>query len=360
MTWSKRGRGAVPAGADLRDALEVALSASFGYPRHVARLERRPSPYQTSFALEELVVHLEDGTVLPLIFKNVSREALIGSARQAKPAFLFDPEREILTYRHVLMPHAWGTATCYGSVLDRAADRYWLFLEHVPGRELYQVGEIAGWQQVARWLAALHASFARPAALATLPAAIHALILDRDHYARWPRRAVTFARRTSAPHSRRVRVGIEWLAARAPRLIEYLLELPATLLHGDFYASNILIQTIEGHLRVCPIDWEMTAIGPGLIDLAALTAGKWSERDRTAIALAYYSALSTSSDRARPSPAEFLRGLDYCRLYLAWQWLGWSTAWSAPPEHAQDWLGQALALAEKLGLEAGPARCRRQ
>jgi hypothetical protein len=30
--------------------------------------------------------------------------------------------------------------------------------------------------------------------------------------------------------------------------------------------------------------------------------------------------------------------------------LGWASRWSPPPEHAQDWLGEALGLAEKLGL----------
>jgi len=30
------------------------------------------------------------------------------------------------------------------------------------------------------------------------------------------------------------------------------------------------------------------------------------------------------------------------------RWLGWSPQWSPPPEHAQDWLHEALSLAEKL------------
>ncbi len=47
---------------------------------------------------------------------------------------------------------------------------------------------------------------------------------------------------------------------------------------------------------------------------------------------------------------EFLTALDYCRLHLAVQWSGWSSGWSPPAEHVQDWLGEALSLAEKLGL----------
>jgi hypothetical protein len=45
-----------------------------------------------------------------------------------------------------------------------------------------------------------------------------------------------------------------------------------------------------------------------------------------------------------------LTALDYCRLHLAVQWLGWAPEWSPPPEHTQDWLGEALGLARKLEL----------
>jgi aminoglycoside phosphotransferase (APT) family kinase protein len=42
---------------------------------------------------------------------------------------------------------------------------------------------------------------------------------------------------------------------------------------------------------VCPVDWEMAAVGPGLVDLAALSAGGWTAPEREALALAYYAAL---------------------------------------------------------------------
>jgi hypothetical protein len=65
--------------------------------------------------------------------------------------------------------------------------------------------------------------------------------------------------------------------------------------------------------------------------------------------LAYHAALVPREDWP-PAPEAFLVALDHCRLHLAVQWLGWSPGWSPPPEHAQDWLGEALGLAEKLGL----------
>ncbi|HEX5417691.1 MAG TPA: aminoglycoside phosphotransferase family protein, partial [Chloroflexota bacterium] len=93
--------------------------------------------------------------------------------------------------------------------------------------------------------------------------------------------------------------------------------------------------------------WEMAALGPGLIDLAALSAGSWTEEQRRALAEVYYAALAPGS---WPEIGALLDALDYCRLHLAVQWLGWSDVWSPPPERAHDWLSEAFFLMEKIGL----------
>src|SRR5207247_11017471 len=121
------------------------------------------------------------------------------------------------------------------------------------------------------------------------------------------------------------------------------------LSHVEFYSSNILVQKARDTIRVWPVDWEMAATGPGLIDLAALTAGNWTDKEKTDLALTYHEALQANGGGA-PGPEEFLVALDCCRLHLAVRWLGWSPQWSPPPEHAQNWLQEALRLAEKLNL----------
>lgn len=334
---------------ELRAALEDVLSRYLGTQRRIARLERRPTGYCTSFAIEELGVHLDDGATLTLLFKDLSRQALLEVARRVKPAFLYNPLREIETYRVILAPHHLGTATCYGAVVDPRAGHYWLFLEKVPGLELYQVGEFATWQQVARWLALMHTRFAGETE--TLAREVPLLKYDGDYYRLWLRRARTFLCRAGPSQPGGVRHGLEWLAERYDQVVEHLVALPVTFIHGEFYASNVLVQEQEAveELRVCPIDWEMAAVGPSLIDLAALTAGGWTEDQKTALALAYHGAL-TPHDGWPPTTDAFLAALDYCRLHLAIQWLGWSSEWSPPPDHTQSWLGEALSLAEKLEL----------
>ena len=115
--------------------------------------------------------------------------------------------------------------------------------------------------------------------------------------------------------------------------------------HGEFYASNILVS--PG--RVCPVDWEMAGIGPGVLDLAAL-ATAWEGADRARIVAAY------ADERGAPVDEE---DLDAARLVLAVQWLGWAEGWEPPREHATDWLAEATAAHDDSERE-GARRQRRR
>lgn len=340
---------ACPVGtAELRSVLEGVLIEYFNEPKRIVRLERCAAAYRTSFALEELRIWLDDGTSIRLMFKDLSRRAMHPDARRVKPAFLYDPLREIETYRTILKPSGLGTPECYGGVVDPSLDRYWLFLEYVPACTLYEV-DAAGWSRAARWLAELHARFAQAPDLLRRARAAHLLCYASDFYRRWARRALAFATRDERRQPIGTRRAFERLVERYESVVERLVALPLTLIHGEFSASNVLVQNGAQRDRVCPVDWEMAAVGPGLVDLAALTAGSWTPWQREALVRAYLSALPETASRL-PDLNESLDALDCCRLHLAMQWLGWSSDWSAPPEHAQDWLGEALRLGETLGL----------
>ena len=328
------GRGQVTAAGtdELRGALERLLGGE------VASLDRRPCAYRTSYELDELDVELADGEKLSLMLKSLGRGALDPAALRAKPGFLHDPLREIEVYRSLLAPADLGTPRFYGAVVEPELDRYWLVIENITGEVLWQVGELEVWREAARWLAVLHDRFENRDLAA---AEAHVLRYDSAFYASWMERAIEFAddeeRERLAP-----------LASRYEPVVARLAAQPVTFIHGEFYASNVLIERGSGPVRVAPIDWENAAIGPGVIDLAALTTGAWSTAEREQIARGYLdqaTALGREHDES-----ELLETLALARLHLAVQWLGWEPTWLPPAEHRHDWLGEALAIANSLRL----------
>jgi thiamine kinase-like enzyme len=110
----------------------------------------------------------------------------------------------------------------------------------------------------------------------------------------------------------------------------------------------VLLRHGKGEASVCAVDWETAGIGPGLLDLAALVSG-WAEEFANLLARAYYDVNGPGSSGCT-SFEDFITTLDYCRLHLAVQWLGWCADWSPPPEHKLDWLREARRIAQRLQL----------
>ena len=327
----------------LQPVLEQQLGEHFGSPGAIVRLTRRPSEYHSSYPIEELNVVLADGTSLDLIFKNLSESALLAGAQAAKPQLIRNPRREIEIYRSILSRAQLGTPTFYGAKDDDRNRDYWLFIEDVPGLELYQVGEIVAWQEAARWLARMHSCFRNR--VSEFENNSDLLDHDEEFYWTWISRAKEFAQGDSLA----ARNEIERLFSGFGSVVEKLTRLPRTLIHGEFYASNILVDQASDGMRVCPVDWEMAGVGPGLMDLAALVSGNWTDNERVEIARAYHQTMTESEVRELAEP-EFWAALDYCRLALAIQWLGWSRSWTPPLDHRHDWRKEALELSAKLGI----------
>jgi thiamine kinase-like enzyme len=213
-----------------------------------------------------------------------------------------------------------------------------LFLERIRGVELYQIGDLTVWQAAAEWLARLHTRLNTE--LQLMRSRCHLLNYDEDFYGLWLTRARRFCPKPDV---------INRIADRYGRVIERLLALPLSFIHGEFYASNVICGESSNRWRIVPIDWEMAAIGPRLMDVAALISGNWSEEERRQIALAYFEATGNGLGGAQ-SAAEFIEAVEYCRLHLCMQWLGWAPQWAPPKEHAHDWLEQAVNIAERLGM----------
>jgi aminoglycoside phosphotransferase (APT) family kinase protein len=300
--------------------LEAGLAAQRVELGGALRLDPVPSRYSTSYPLHDLTVIREDGSRLALVVKDLEWASMLPEARATKPRFLYDPGREIGVYRHLLDPEAFGTARCYAAEVGAGGGGAWILLERVPGVPLVEVGDREPWLRALRWLARFH-TIGADRETRSVPLLRH----DEGFYRIWMERAQQFVRDER----------LTWIAERYDAVVERLLAQPSTFIHGELYASNVLV---DGE-RVCPIDWEMAAVGPALVDVAALTAGSgWNDEDALAMLVAYRAEI----DR------ELLTDLDACRAYLAVQWLGWSDSWTPPIELAHDWLAVAVAATERL------------
>ena len=99
-----------------------------------------------------------------------------------------------------------------------------MMLEKVRGVELWQVGEIDRWIDVAAWLARLHGHFS-----AHPPSAEGLIRYDRSFFQIWP---------TRAQRKHPTLVGI---LAKYEHVVEILCAQPLSLMHGEFYASNVML-----------------------------------------------------------------------------------------------------------------------
>jgi Ser/Thr protein kinase RdoA (MazF antagonist) len=273
------------------------LRAALGVPT----VRRLPWPYHSSLPMEEL-----DLGGVRLLLKDLS-----SSGDLLRPALAPLPGREIAVYRHVLQRLALDGPARVAAADETSAG--WLVLELIEGTPLWQVGDLETWQEVARWLARLHA----------LP------VPDNESLVRYD--------------AAQLRARLELAPAAEPlaeRVADHLASLPARLIHGDFYPANVLV---EPGPRIRVVDWETCGVGPAVLDLAALVSGRWSETDRQRILEAY---TDVCLPQLRPSADDVL----YARLMLAAQWIGWHDSWRPPPEQRHDWHGELVELRERLGL----------
>jgi hypothetical protein len=329
---------------ELRDELEGVLARHSGRARRVVELQCHESPYRSTSPIVEVLVRLADGARMQLLVKDVGSGSGVRNQDGGKPGVLADPEREIEVYRSVLDRLGMGTPLFYGAVQDFSRGHHLLVLEKVSGVELFQVGDVRVWESAARWLARFHVRC--EGSLAPLQRS-RLVSYDAEFYRQWISRAVEFTR-MSHRESEDDSGALEFLAGRYDGVVARLATQPATLVHGEFYPSNVLVRRRGPRDGICPIDWETAAFGPPMVDLAALTSG-WAPKERRRLEAAYYRTLAHER-RSLPDPRRFREDLDYCRIHMAVQWLGWSRCWSPPAQHAHDWLAEALGAAKRLGL----------
>lgn len=314
----------------------------------VASVHRHPFVYASSYALEAVVVRFEDKRELRLIFKNLSLESMEEQAQRVRPSASHRPHCEISMYSEVLSKARLGCAFCYGALIDDERNRYGLLLEQVEGDDLGKIGDFSIWQSAANWLAMAHRR---------LPHVVqdsgtkHIYDYNETCFHQWIDHAQQVTESSGQWNSAELSTtDVTFLVTQARRAALVVNRLPKTVIHGEYYASNILASRHDGQLRICPVDWETAGFGCGLLDVATLVAGKWSEEEKDRLTETYLTAMEHDGKTA-PELPDVSTALCCCRLLMAMKWIGRARHWQAPVEHRCDWIAEALGMAEVIHRE---------
>ena len=177
---------------------------------------------------------------------------------------------EFLIYQNILPRLPLPGLECFGLVDDADSRFLWIFMEDAgPGD--YEIHKDGG-ELAARWLAVVHSQACRQPDLAeALPVRALPYYLEQLHAA-CKRIEENLHNRHLTPEDSDVLrnlVGkLRLVASRWSHLQGLCLEMPYTLIHGDFVPKNLRVRSYEAHEAVLPLDWEMAGWGNVPIDLA--------------------------------------------------------------------------------------------
>lgn len=221
------------------------------------RVAKRRNDWRGVRLFEKLSVRLTKGYSLILFLKYYQRGA--ESDPQRAPL-----QREVDVYRSLLKDLQFGPAQFYGSRKLNNDQRELILLEFVRGRRLKRYKEEKVWLLVAKWLAHMHHHFFHCQDKLYKITSLYRH--DSDFYWNWAYRAEELASSISAKASKTM----DRILADYDKVAIPLSNTLLTLLHGEFYCTNILLNNKSEKIRICPFDWETAAIGCGALDLTYL------------------------------------------------------------------------------------------
>jgi aminoglycoside phosphotransferase (APT) family kinase protein len=216
-----------------------------------------------------------------------------------------------MMYEKVLRWLPVTTPRFFGYYEDPPTNDSCLLIEYLPGAlRLHEVEGVHVWAlpRAVDWLAQFHASYTRT--FATCANTDLRMLLVDD---------IRLSAHSAAMSSSDSSVDLLWLrdlAAAFGAVLPAWLAGSSTLLHGEFYPMNILVE----EANIYPSDWETAVIGPPEIDLASLTEG-WDE-----------SVCSECYERYRLQrgfdQSEFNWRLSLAIIFWQFRWLGCKTQWA--------------------------------
>lgn len=305
-------------------ALERSLEAALGAPGEVALTGREPNSYASTFP-SEVVTCVAGSRTLTLLCKY---EAPRDRGVRGVPVGV---RYESAAYCSAVEPSQLTAPRWFGLYEDEPAGSTWLMLEFlVETLRLDKSPERGGLSGAARWIGSFHRFH-------DLRAEEAPECLNREGPATF-RACVERA----ADRWEELRAGYPWfhpLARECEAVFCDLFVRRPTVIHGEFYPSNILVR--DG--SVFPVDWERAAVSAGEIDFAALTEG-WKPEDVRLATRSYVDARWGGE-----VPDDFAESVEAARAYLHLQALG--DLVPGPFKAKDEWrLDHLRAVAQGRGL----------
>lgn len=286
--------------------IERIVAKKTGNRSAIIGVQRKRIRYIGSYDCDIVAVQLANGGEFKFFLKD------FGFSQRSKDNPEQRRERELRVYRDILVESDLGTPEYYGSIWSEPQGRFWLLLELVEGTIIkdhnVDHGVIA-----AGWLGKLHGYFARRPEQLT----------GRDflirHDAEFFRSKAEFALldvgQISPPSARRLAKIVD----RYEQVINIMASQPLTLVHGAYIPWHIVLDVTQEPVRVCPIDWELAALGATLYDLAIFTDGVEPQtRDRIWDA---YRQAAAGYNVPIPDRAHMRHIVDCFRLHRIFDWL---------------------------------------
>jgi aminoglycoside phosphotransferase (APT) family kinase protein len=248
-------------------------------------------------------------------------------------------------YRDVLPGLALGTPRLYGYRWEPGRGELWLFIEDVGPHRLAHRGELALFERAAAWLGRFHS------ATTGAPSDERLLRHDRAHF--WSRgRDLEACLKRIAVSDRPL---VERALARHDSLVQLVDGLPHGMIHGEFFGKNVLLRNDQSNHAVAVIDWETAATGPRYVDLASISAGRWTPSQRMAMRRAYFAARYAAAS-ACPDWRRFNQEVDIVAFLQAVSWLGfWVGSDPEDPRYASHvaaWLRELRTTMVDLDASA--------
>lgn len=309
-TRARRARdgAAVTSGDVDAPALAAHIGAALEEPR-LTVLSQARNPHAATFDTRVVRCRWPDGSERLILCKIGARHPDNADSDYGSVAY------EASVYANVLSSSGMAPLECYGSNTDSSTGTTWLVLEYLEGatRPDHCDGSTMFLAAAAAWIGRFHGAATE---LAKRPSAAFLQRFDVGHYCRWMERTAAFVHRAGLAPS--------WLPPVATHFrdrVELLTHRPATVIHGDYYADNVLLSKGAVH----PVDWGWSAVAAGELDLAALI-DRWPEAAQRDCIEQY-----VDGRWPRRHDTAFAEALQAARLYHAFRWLGHSEAWIGTP-----------------------------